>query len=72
MSMTRTDVELIVRSVMRDYGMQADIRRVALFARDWKIEFVNIDGVSKTFSVGDSSPQMLRASIVSALELEVE
>ena len=70
--MTRVEVEAIVRSVLREYGIRPDIRRIALFAREWKIEVVDIDGVTKTLQVFDSSPQVMRASIISALELEVE
>jgi hypothetical protein len=67
--MTRSDVELIVRSVMRDQGMQSDIRRVALFERDWKIEVVDFDG-AKTLTVPDSSPQSVRQSVMRALDVE--
>jgi hypothetical protein len=70
--MTRTDVELIVRSVMREYGIRVDIRRIALFGREWKIEVVTIDGERKTLSVFDSSPQNLRWSVMAALGLEME
>ena len=70
--MTRADVELVVRSVMREYGIRSDIRRIALFAREWKIEVVTIDGMSTTLSVFDSSPQNLRWSVMTALGLEVE
>ena len=70
--MTRTNVELIVRSVMREYGIGSEIRRIALFAREWKIEVVTIDGVTRNVSVFDSSPQNLRWSVMAALGLEVE
>lgn len=70
--MNRADVEFIVRSVMREYGIRSDIRRIALFAREWKIEVVTIDGVRKTLNVFDSSPQNLRSSVMAALDLEVE
>jgi hypothetical protein len=67
--MSRTDVERIVRSIMRDYGLRSDIRRIAPFGSSWYIELVDRDGVSKTLTVVDSSPQHLRASVMAALDL---
>ncbi len=69
--MNRADVEVIVRSVMREYGIQSEIRHVALFAREWKIELVNIDGVTETLTIFDGSPQNFRRSVMAALDLEV-
>jgi hypothetical protein len=68
--MSRTDVERIVRSVMREYGIQSDIRRIALFGREWRVDLV-VDGVTTTLTVVDSSPQNLRASVMAALDLEM-
>jgi len=65
-------VELIVCSVAREYGIRSDIRRIALFGREWKIEIADIDGVRTTLTVFDSSPQHMRRSVMAALGLEVE
>lgn len=70
--MDRAQVELIVRSVMREYAIRSDIRRVALFEQEWKIELVNIDGATETLTIVDSSPQNVRWSVMTALDLEVE
>jgi hypothetical protein len=69
--MTRSAVEQIVRSVMREYGIEGDVGRIALFAQEWKIEIVNVDGVKETLTVYDSSPQHVRQSVMAALHLEV-
>lgn len=68
--MDRADVELIVRSVMREYGIRSDIRRIALFVREWKIEIADIDGTRTTLTTFDSSPQNMRRSVMAALGLE--
>ena len=69
--MNRSDVELLVRSVMREYGIEADVRRIALFAHEWKIEIAGTDGARTTLTVCDSSPQNMRRSVMAALDLEV-
>jgi len=70
--MTRTEVELIVRSVIREYGIQLEILRIASVGREWKIEVVTIDEGNKTLTVFDGSPQNLRRSVMAALGVEVE
>jgi hypothetical protein len=56
---------------MREYGIRPDIRRIALFGRDWRIEVVDLDGMRKTLTVVDSSPQHVRAAVMAALDLEM-
>lgn len=56
---------------MREYGIEGDVGRIALFAQEWKIEIVNVDGVKETLTVYDSSPQHVRQSVMAALHLEV-
>jgi hypothetical protein len=70
--MDRADLERIVRSVMREYGVRPDIRRIVAFAREWRIDLVDIDGRGKTLTVFDSTPQNMRRAIIAALELDVE
>jgi hypothetical protein len=72
--MNRAEVECIVRSVIRQYGVHSTVRRIALFSRDWKIELVNTIGARTTtmLTVADSSPQHVRSSVVRALDLEPE
>ena len=65
-------MELIVCSVAREYGIRSDIRRIALFGREWKIEIADSDGARTTLTVFDSSPQHMRRSVMAALGLEVE
>lgn len=68
--MNRTDVEQIVRSIMRDYGMRSHIARIDLSEGKWEIELVHIDGVTEALTVFDSPPQNLRRSLMTALEVE--
>ena len=71
MSGYRSQVELIVRSVMREFGIGADVRRIALFVNEWKIEIADIDGTRRMLTVVDSSPQHMRRSVMAALDVEV-
>jgi hypothetical protein len=71
-AMNRADVERIVRSVIRQYGLDSTIRRITLFSHDWNIELVNATGARTTLTVADSSPQHLRSSLIAALDLEPE
>ena len=70
--MTRSEVELIVRSVIRDYGIQSDITRIALFVQAWKIEVADRDGTRTTFTAVDSSPHNMRRSVMTAFGVEVQ
>jgi hypothetical protein len=70
--MNRANVERIVRSVIRQYGVRSNIRQIALFSREWNIELVNATGARTTLTVADSSPQHLRSSLIAALDLEPE
>lgn len=66
----QANVELIVRSVMRDFGIGADVRGIALSVHEWKIEIAGLDGTRTTLTVVDSSPQNMRRSIMAALDVE--
>jgi len=66
---SRANVELIVRSVMREFGIEADVRGIALSVHEWKIEITCL-GARTTLTVVDSSPQNMRRSIMAALDVE--
>jgi hypothetical protein len=68
--MTHTDVEVIVRSVIRQYGVGCDVRGVTLAGERWRIDVVSHSGEGRTFTVLDSPPQHLRRSVMSALDID--
>ena len=70
--MTAADVALVIRSIMREYGLQLGTPSVVPLGRAWIIDLVNTDGMKQTLTVSDGSPQMLRWSLMTALNLDVD
>lgn len=67
--MTRSDVEVIARSALRQDGIGADGRRIAPFFESRRIEIVVVDG-RPLISACNSQPQQFRRAVITALETD--
>jgi hypothetical protein len=68
--MTGGEIERIVRSVLKYYGLQLTLRHVMFHDDRWRVLLIPPDGSPVQVTVPDSRPQDVRAALIGALEVE--
>ena len=67
---TAHDVERIVQSVLRDYGLRMRIHDVGRLTDSWDIVLDRRDGSALHIAVATSSPHGVRRALMSALKID--
>jgi hypothetical protein len=68
--MTSGEIEQIVGSVLKYYGLQLTVRHVMFHDDRWLVLLIPPDGSPVHVTLPDSRPQDVRAALISALEVE--
>jgi hypothetical protein len=69
-ALTVRDIESIVRSVLRDYGLGMTLDSVAPHEDGWEIVLRSSPAETVSLTLGPNSPHGLRRALMEALEID--
>lgn len=67
---TAHDVERIVQSVLRDYGLRMRLHDVGQLTDSWDVVLARRDGSALHIAVAANSPHGVRRTVMSALKID--
>jgi hypothetical protein len=64
------EIEELVRSVLRHYGVGATVGRVTMIGRDWQVEVVDTSKAVTTVTIATPTAQGVRRAVMNAFDVE--